>query len=72
QLIADAFELAIEVRATDMEASPYDLGEWGYGVVAVETPEGKAEYVRRQKSFAEQARPIRAKLLEHTTALLAT
>lgn len=72
QLIADAFELAIEVRATDMEASPYDLSEWGYGVVAVETPEGKAEYVRRQKSFAEQARPIRAKLLEHTTALLAT
>ncbi|KAA9394372.1 3-methyladenine DNA glycosylase [Kocuria coralli] len=72
QLIADAFALAVEVRATDMEASPYDLSDWGYGVVAVETPQGKAEYVRRQKSFAERARPIRERLLECTTALLSS
>lgn len=68
-LMADAFELALEVRATDMEASPYDLSEWGYGVVSVETAQGKAEYVRRQKDFAERARPIRERLLEVTTRL---
>lgn len=71
ELMADAFELALEVRATDMEASPYDLTEWGYGVVAVETPEGKAEYVRRQKDFARRAQPIRERLLDVTETLLA-
>ena len=71
ELIADCFELALEVRATDMEASPYDLSEWGYGVVAVETPEGKAEYVRRQRSFAQRAAPLRERLLETTSWLLA-
>lgn len=71
ELIADCFELALEVRATDMEASPYDLSEWGYGVVAVETPEGKAEYVRRQRSFARRAAPLRERLLETTSWLLA-
>lgn len=70
ELMADAFELAIEIRATDMEASPYDLTEWGYGVVAVETPEGKAEYVRRQKIFAERAQAIRERLLEAMKAVL--
>ena len=71
ELIADCFELALEVRATDMEASPYDLSEWGYGVVAVETAEGKAEYVRRQRSFAQRAAPLRERLLETTSWLLA-
>ncbi|MDO5619247.1 3-methyladenine DNA glycosylase [Kocuria sp.] len=69
ELMADAFELALEVRATDMEASPYDLSGWGYGVVAVETPEGKAEYVRRQKNFARRAQPIRERLLDVTARL---
>lgn len=70
ELIADCFELALEVRATDMEASPYDLSEWGYGVVAVDTPAGKAEYVRRQRSFAQRADPLRERLLATTGALL--
>lgn len=70
ELMADAFELALEVRATDMEASPYDLSDWGYGVVAVETPQGKAEYVRRQKDFAARAQVIRGQLLQVTGELL--
>ncbi|NHU86160.1 3-methyladenine DNA glycosylase [Kocuria sp. JC486] len=71
ELIADSFELALEIRATDMEASPYDLSDWGYGVVAVETPEGKAEYVRRQKSFSERAQRIRERLLSVIKVLVA-
>lgn len=70
ELVADCFELALAVRATDMEASPYDLSAWGRGIVAVETPEGRAEYVRRQRSFAERGDGLRQRLLAVTGALL--
>ena len=45
-LVADAFELAREIRVLDMEASPYDLRELGYTPVPIETPEGKAAVPR--------------------------
>jgi hypothetical protein len=35
-----------------MRASPYDLRELGYEPIPVETPEGRADYVRRQRDFA--------------------
>jgi hypothetical protein len=53
-----------------MMASPYDLSELGYQPIAIETPEGKAEYVRRQRGFTEAAAPLRARLLESIEALL--
>jgi DUF1009 family protein len=37
--------------------------DWGYGVVAIETPEGKAEYVRRQRAFATRGNAIRRDLI---------
>ena len=46
-----------------MEASPYDCRELGFSVVAIETPEGKAEYVRRQRSLADRAKPMRNRLV---------
>lgn len=30
----------------------------------IETPEGKAEYVRRQRGFAERGNALRARILE--------
>ena len=39
ELVADCFELAVEIRELDMQASPYDLREHGYEPVAIETPE---------------------------------
>jgi hypothetical protein len=39
--------------------------------VAIETPEGKAEYVARQRGFAERAAPLRARLVEVCETLLA-
>jgi len=63
-VLLDAFELARDVRAVDMAASPYDLRAWGVAPVAIETPEGKAEYVRRQRDFAERADALRARLLD--------
>lgn len=63
ELIADCFELAVAVRELDMRASPYDLTAWGYDPVPVETPAGRAQYVREQAEFVRRAAPLRARLL---------
>ncbi len=63
ELLLDCFELARDVRAMDMRASPYDLSDLGYPPVRIETPEGKAEYVAAQRRFAERALPLRAGLI---------
>jgi hypothetical protein len=63
ELTADAFDLAREVRVLDMQASPYDLSELGYRPVRIETPEGKSEYVERQRGFAERSDVLRRRLL---------
>ncbi|WP_018019653.1 hypothetical protein [Corynebacterium ciconiae] len=72
ELVIDAFELACKVRQLDMEASPYDCRALGFGVVAVETPEGKAEYVSRQRALSRAAEPIRHRLSYHVEQALAT
>ncbi len=62
-LLLDSFELAREIRVLDMQASPYDLADHGYEPVRIETPEGKAEYVRRQREFTDRSNALRARLL---------
>lgn len=61
--VLDAFDLARAIRTLDMEASPYDVRAWGYGVVAIETAQGKAEYMRRQEEFSRQAQAVRRRLI---------
>ncbi|MBM9462813.1 3-methyladenine DNA glycosylase [Aeromicrobium sp. YIM 150415] len=68
--VADAFELAAEIREVDMRASPYDLRAHGFDPIAVETAEGKAEYVRRQRDVAARAEPLRERLLRATHRLI--
>jgi hypothetical protein len=63
ELLADCFALAVEVRELDMRASPYDLQTYGYRPVAIETPEGRAEYATAQRSFAERGAVLRARLV---------
>ena len=63
ELLLDAFVLARDIRELDMRASPYDLSDWGYSPVPIETPAGKAEYVAGQRRFTERSQPIRARLL---------
>ncbi|MDO5511544.1 3-methyladenine DNA glycosylase [Corynebacterium sp.] len=63
ELFLDCFDLAHDARILDMEASPYDCRAYGFGVVAIETPEGKAEYVERQRGLAQRARPLRDRLV---------
>jgi hypothetical protein len=64
ELVADCFELAVEVRELDMRASPYDLSGFGYPPVRVETSSGRVEYARAQAGFAARAEPLRARLIE--------
>ena len=70
-LIADTFELARDIRELDMRASPYDLSTFGYTAVPIETPEGRAEYEKSQRAFAERARPLRRRLMDLCRDLLA-
>ncbi|MFK4804736.1 3-methyladenine DNA glycosylase [Microbacterium sp. ZW CA_36] len=64
ELLLDAFELARDIRVLDMRASPYDLADWGYDAVPIETAEGKAAYVRAQRTFADRGRVIRGRLID--------
>ncbi|MEU3309932.1 3-methyladenine DNA glycosylase [Nocardiopsis sp. NPDC055551] len=63
ELIVDCFELSREIRTLDMRASPYDLREWGYEPVRIETAEGKAAYMEHQRDFAERGAVLRERLL---------
>jgi len=69
-LVADCFELARDIRALDMRASPYDLSSLGYQAVRIETSEGKAEYVAAQREFAARAAPLRGRLIDECDRLL--
>lgn len=63
ELLLDTYQLALAIRELDMRASAYDLRDWGYEPVAVETPAGRADYVRQQRRFAERADELRGRLL---------
>jgi hypothetical protein len=71
ELTADCFALARDIRELDMCASPYDLRALGFAPIPVETPEGRADYERHQRAFAERSQPLRARLLALCERLLA-
>lgn len=61
-LVMDCLELAAAARLLDMRASPYDLRGHGFDPIAIETPAGRAEYVRAQQDVADRAASLRATL----------
>ena len=67
RLLLDAFVLARDIRELDMRASPYDLRDWGYSPVAIETPDGKAEYVRQQRLLSTRGQALRRAVLDVLT-----
>jgi hypothetical protein len=69
-LALDCFALAADIRLLDMQASPYDLTSYGEEPVKIETAEGKAEYVARQREFARRASALRARLIRVCDELL--
>ncbi|WP_328395321.1 3-methyladenine DNA glycosylase [Nocardia sp. NBC_00416] len=70
-LLLDCFALARDARELDMRASPYDLRTQGYDPICIETPSGRAEYVRRQSEVADRAAILRSRLLDACEGLLA-
>ncbi len=70
-LVADAFDLARFARELDMRASPYDLSAYGFAPIAIETPEGRADYADLQRQVHRRGQPIRAQLLAVYESLLA-
>lgn len=69
ELVVDTFELALDARQLDMRASPYDLREYGFEPVRIETEEGRREYEREQRRIAEQAIPLRRRLMQSLDSL---
>ncbi|MBT0769757.1 3-methyladenine DNA glycosylase [Kineosporia sp. J2-2] len=69
-LALDCFELALDIRLLDMQASPYDLTSYGEPAVPIETAEGKAEYVARQREFAARSQVLRGRLIEVLESLM--
>ncbi|UZN04578.1 3-methyladenine DNA glycosylase [Cellulomonas sp. S1-8] len=63
-LLLDCFDLAREIRTTDMRASPYDVTSYGLDPIAIETPDGKAEYVHHQRDYAARSNVLRHRLLD--------
>lgn len=70
ELLADAFELAIQARTIDMQASPYDLRQFGLAPIKIETAEGRLEYSNEQKRLGLLAEPVRKILIEVYEKLL--
>ncbi len=71
-LMVRAFLLARDIRTLDMQAAPYDLRAWGFDPVRIETAEGRAEYVRRQREFHERGQALRTELIEQLDSALRT
>ena len=71
ELTADCFALARDIREVDMRASPYDLARLGCAPIRIETAEGRSEYERHQRDFAERSQPLRARLAALCERLLA-
>lgn len=63
EVVAEAFELAAVARELDMRASPYDLSEFGFKSIRIETKEGREEYVTAQRELTRRAEPVRSKVL---------
>lgn len=69
-LILEAFELAVEARYIDMQASPYDLRDQGLEPIKIETDSGRNEYKQKQEMIFEKGLPIREKIIDAMNSLL--
>jgi len=63
ELVLDCFELARSTRTLDMQASPYDLTQYGYEAIRIETSAGRSTYVARQREISLRAQDLRSHLI---------
>lgn len=71
EVLIEALELAADARELDMRASPYDLRDYGFEPIEIETPAGRATYVKAQQDIAARAAPLRIKIVDRCDQLLA-
>lgn len=71
ELVADAFELARDIREIDMRASPYDFSSLGFPPIMIETESGRHDYESLQRAFSARAQPLRERLIDVARSLLA-
>ncbi len=69
EFVLECFENACRARAIDMRASPYDVSEYGLPAIAIETAEGRREYVAAQRAIMETTAPLRRRLAEMLSTL---
>lgn len=69
-LLADTFFNAVEARKIDMQASPYDVRDFGLEPVKIETEEGRIEYLERQMAVYQQSEPLRERLINEYHRIL--
>ncbi len=69
-LMADCFFLALDARIVDMRASPYDVSQYGYAPICIETEAGRLEYVKEQSRILEKSKPLRERMFEECEWLL--
>ncbi|MEH3142356.1 MAG: 3-methyladenine DNA glycosylase [Mycobacterium kyogaense] len=68
-VLLDCFALAVDARILDMRASPYDLRDYGFTPIPVETPAGRAQYAAAQEAISDRAAPLRTRLVDACIAL---
>ncbi len=69
-VLASAFELATAARILDMRASPYDVTEFGFTPIAVETKTGREEYAEGQREIYRRGIPVREAVLNEYRKLV--
>lgn len=62
-LLRKSFLNALEARKIDMQASPYDVREFGLDPIRIETEEGRRDYISKQTAIHESSMPIRLELI---------
>ncbi|MBK1877400.1 hypothetical protein [Pelagicoccus mobilis] len=70
-LMRDCFLLALEARELDMRASPYDLSEYGYEAILIETPQGRESYRREQQRIYKAGQLLANRLLAECDYIIA-
>ncbi|MDQ8187833.1 hypothetical protein [Pelagicoccus sp. SDUM812002] len=61
-LLRVCFELALEARELDMRASPYDLSEYGYSAIYIESAAGREQYREEQQRVYRAGQILAARL----------
>ena len=70
-LVLDCFRNAALARELDMRASPYDVSPFGLAPIRVETHDGRRQYADEQRRMMERTAPLRDRLLDALSSLIA-